>query len=72
VYLLDPKNGKVVWKQALGAGTFAAATAHPDGRFYCMSNFGNLYAFEVKKNPNRKIQPAALRVPSAFFRPQMQ
>jgi len=68
VYVLDPADGKVVWTGSLGAGTLAPVAAHGDGWFYCMSNYGNLYSFEVKKNlvPMKGLETIPL--PSAIYR----
>ncbi len=68
VYILDIKTGKIVARQALGAGTLAAAEAQPDGWFYCLSNFGNLYAFELLTGMPTKKGPKTLATPSALNR----
>ncbi len=67
VYVLDSETGKVVATKGLGSGSLAAAEAQPDGWFYVMSNFGNLYAFElltgmpIMKGPKTLAAPSALR-----------
>jgi outer membrane protein assembly factor BamB len=69
VYLINPKNGEVVWKGNLGAGTLAAASGMMDGWFYIMSNFGNLFAFQVQTFPfGAQKGPKTIPLPSAFRR----
>ncbi|GEM_PF-1429601 len=54
IYLLDAKTGAVVDTYRLGAGSLASATAAGPDSFYCLSNYGNLYGFSIrKKNPLR-------------------
>jgi outer membrane protein assembly factor BamB len=66
VYVLDPKTGKPLSTERLGAGTLAAAVGHPDGYFYTLSNFGNLYAFEITKSPFPKKGPQTIPGPTAL------
>jgi outer membrane protein assembly factor BamB len=47
VYLLDQKTGKVLSTTFLGTGTLANAAQHVDGLFYILSNYGNLFTFQV-------------------------
>jgi outer membrane protein assembly factor BamB len=48
-YLVDPKKGKILGRVTLGAGSLASVVASPeDGWFYAQSNYGNLYAFELR------------------------
>jgi len=68
-YVVDPASGKVISEGRLGAGTLAAPTGHLEGWFYTLSNFGNLYAFEILKNVYSVAGiDDVLRVPSAFNR----
>jgi outer membrane protein assembly factor BamB len=49
-YLLDPKDGKVLGQLSLGAGTLAPFVgSEEDGWFYALSNYGNLYSFELRQ-----------------------
>lgn len=75
IYVLDAKDGKTVWKGRLGAGTLAsAAGSGTDGWFYCLSNFGILYSFELVPGatvpPNRG--PKTLQTPSAIQRNRVE
>lgn len=64
LYVLDPTSGKIVTTASLGTGTFAAPATHADGVFYVMSNYGNLYGFEVmKRNP---LKTETLKAPAAL------
>lgn len=48
-YLVDPKKGKILGRVPFGAGSLASVVASPDdGWFYALSNYGNLYAFELR------------------------
>lgn len=47
VVVIDPKTGKTVFQESLGAGTLAAASGSADGWFYCMSNYNNLRSFRL-------------------------
>lgn len=52
IYLLDAKTGAIVDTHRLGAGSLAAASAAGGDSFYCLSNYGNLYGFSIRKrNP---------------------
>jgi len=69
LYLLNPKDGSVVWKGNLGAGTFApVAASGDDAWFYCMSNYGNLYSFEVTSLAPFVRRPETIATPSAVNR----
>lgn len=47
-YVVDPQNGKILDRVPLGAGTLASAVGtSKDGAFYLLSNYGNLFAFEI-------------------------
>ena len=47
VVVVDPQNGKILFKENLGAGTLASASGSPDGWFYCLSNYNNLRSFRL-------------------------
>ncbi|MBI4405629.1 MAG: PQQ-binding-like beta-propeller repeat protein [Deltaproteobacteria bacterium] len=68
VYVIDPKNGKIVWTTHLGAGSFAAAVGHPDGWFYCISNYGNLHSFQIMPSVTVRTGPQTLPQPQALHR----
>jgi outer membrane protein assembly factor BamB len=71
VYVIDPKDGKVVARKDLGAGTLASAASvgHSDSWYYMLSNFGNLYAYEIEDRPyQEKEKPRTIPTPSAFRR----
>lgn len=68
IYALDPKNGEIRVTENLGTGSLAAVTAHPDGWFYCLSNYGNLFAFELHKESPLRREPEILFGPSALTR----
>jgi outer membrane protein assembly factor BamB len=54
IYLLDAENGRVVDTYRLGAGSLAGASASGADSFYCLSNYGNLFGFSIrKKHPLR-------------------
>ncbi len=49
IYVLDPKTGKVQAQVSLGAGALSAVVSLPDERsFYALSNYANLYSFELQ------------------------
>jgi outer membrane protein assembly factor BamB len=66
--VLDPRDGKVVWKTSLGTGTLTAAVGDTEGWFYCMSNYGNLYSFEILKERKIFAEPQTVATPSALHR----
>jgi len=68
VYVVELKTGKIVAKRSLGTGTLAGAEAQPDGWFYCLSNYGSLYAFELLTGMSTKKGPKTLASPSALNR----
>jgi len=67
LYVLDPKSGDVLATHSLGAGTLAAAgVASGESVFYCLSNYGNLFAFEIRPIPPARQRPLrVIPVPSA-------
>ena len=66
VYLLNSKNGEVLWKGVLGAGTMAAASSGVDEWFYCLSNYGNLFSFRVMERAGQLSDSNSLLIPTAF------
>jgi len=68
VYVLSPKNGSLVWKGRLGAGTMAGAGSNGDEWFYCLSNYGNLFSYRITKTAVIGEIPSTLDSPSALFR----
>jgi outer membrane protein assembly factor BamB len=68
VYVVDPKDGKIVWTGDLGTGTLAAAAGGADNWFYVISNYGNLFSFEILKNRVEKKGPSNVPLFSATTR----
>lgn len=68
VYLLEPKTGKIVWQGGLGSGSFASAVGHTDGWFYCLSNYGKLYSFQIVNLPQLARDLLTLPSSSAIYR----
>lgn len=68
VYLLKPSSGEVEWSGNLGAGTLAAPASDGSSWFYCMSNYGVLYSFEIQPGWRKKPVPGTLPTPSALHR----
>ena len=63
----DFQTGEILWRGRLGAGTLAAAaTSGADLWFYCMSNYGNLFSFEVLSQVVQRKGPDALALPTAL------
>ncbi len=67
-YVLDPKDGRLISVGRLGVGTLSAAVSGGDEWFYCMSNYGNLYAFSVADRLYATTDVGTLGLPSAIFR----
>lgn len=68
-HLVEISSGKIVWQNSLGAGTMAAAAADPDGWFFCLSNYGNLYAYQIiGKRPEWTSYRGKVKSPSALHR----
>jgi outer membrane protein assembly factor BamB len=65
-YLIDPKAQKIAWSGSLGTGSFGGASADPDGWFYTLSNYGNLYSFQIGTT-NIAETPQTHHAPSALF-----
>lgn len=68
VYVVSPKDGRVLAETALGTGSMAPPVAHSDGWFYCLSNYGNLYAFALTSYPAPRRDFGLVRTPSAINR----
>lgn len=69
VYLLDLKDGKLLWTGRLGVGSLAApAASREDGWFYCLSNYGNLYSFKIMESMEPFIRTVTLDLPSALLK----
>ncbi|MCB0416149.1 MAG: PQQ-binding-like beta-propeller repeat protein [Bdellovibrionales bacterium] len=68
LYVLDPETGKILWTERLGTGTTSPASVHQDGWFYCLSNYGQLYAFEMVERPHRDKAWGTLKTLSAIYR----
>ncbi|MFM8315857.1 MAG: PQQ-binding-like beta-propeller repeat protein [Deltaproteobacteria bacterium] len=67
-YIIQASDGKVVWKGHLGAGTLGSAMTTPEGWFYILSNFGNLYALQLSKNVYPFGTPKTVPSSSAILR----
>ncbi len=67
-YVVRPSDGKVVLTHNLGAGTLTPALPSPEGWFYVLSNFGNLFAFELSKTHLIFEGPQTMRTSSAILR----
>lgn len=67
-YVLDPKDGKLLWAGRLGVGTMTPAASAGDEWFYCLSNYGNLYAYSIWTRPFVQSERTTLGLPSAISR----
>lgn len=48
LYALNSSTGEIVWTKRLGAGTYSGAVSSPvEGQFYVLSNYGNLFSFQI-------------------------
>jgi len=55
-YLLDQSTGKILSELKLGAGALSGAVGGAeDGWFYTLSNYANLYAFELVHSEESKV-----------------
>lgn len=66
VYVVDPKDGKIVWQGSLGAGTLTGASGSAEGWFFCQSNYGNVYSFEIRPDLNERRLPSTIAAPRAL------
>lgn len=71
-YVIRATDGKVVTQGNLGAGTLGSALSASDGWFYIVSNFGNLFSFQLNKTIPRFLEPAVVRPFSAILRESNQ
>ena len=68
IYAVKDSTGEVVWTKSLGSGTFSGVVSNPvEGSFYVLSNYGNLFAFEVIKPPLCVKHTDIIQSPSAFW-----
>lgn len=67
-YLVNPVDGKIVWTGNLGAGTLSSALTSSDGWFYILSNYGNLFSYQLSKRGEALPGPHKVEVPSAILR----
>ncbi len=65
-YVLDPKDGRLLSVGHLGAGTLAPAVSGGDEWFYCLSNYGNLYAYSVSDRLYSAVETRTVGLPSAL------
>jgi len=72
VYVLDPKDGKLLWVNRMGAGTLTPAVSGGDEWFYCLSNYGNLYAYTVSDRLFTLADLGTVGMPSALSRENWQ
>jgi outer membrane protein assembly factor BamB len=68
VYVLRPSDGKIIWTGNLGTGTLSPVLAAPESWFYVISNFGNLFSFQLTKTNPVDLGPEKLATPSAILR----
>jgi len=68
VYVLDAATGKVHDTVSLGRGTLASVAAGVDGWFYVMSNYSNLFSYQINKNLKSKKGPEVVPHTSAVER----
>ncbi len=68
VFIIDPKDGKIIESKSLGAGTLAAASGTEDGWFYAMSNYGVLTSYWIRPEVNFTRLPTTHQSLSALHR----
>jgi len=66
VYLVNPADGAIEWEGNLGAGTLSAAGGNSEGWFFCLSNYGNLFAYEIRPTLRVKHFPKVIAAPRAI------
>ncbi len=66
--VLDPADGKILWKTTLGTGSMSGAVGDGEGWFYALSNYGNIFSFEIRKEMKTVEGPATVPIPSALHR----
>jgi len=67
-YIINPMDGKIVQTHSFGAGTLGSALSSPEGWFYVVSNFGNLYALQLSQSQSVWLGPQTVKTPSAILR----
>lgn len=67
-YILKPSDGKVLLTHDLGAGTLSSVLSSSDGWFYILSNFGNLFAFQLSETTRTLRESQIVRTPTAILR----
>lgn len=67
LYLLEAASGKVVWRGRLGAGTLAQPTAQEDW-FYLLSNYGNVFSFQLRDTVPTPLVTETVSMGSALFK----
>jgi outer membrane protein assembly factor BamB len=70
VYIVDRKTGEILARTVLGTGSLAGAAAVDDW-FYCLSNYGNLYSFQLRKTLEATPSRAPRTVPTTSLRPRL-
>jgi outer membrane protein assembly factor BamB len=70
VYILDRKTGEILDRATLGTGSLAGATGADDW-FYCLSNYGNLYSFQLRKTLEASPSRAPRTLPTPSLRPRL-
>lgn len=66
VHLVDPLTGTYVLRTSLGAGSLAApAGDEADRALYLLSNYGNLYSFELRTTPGPAVEPKPENPPAS-------
>lgn len=68
VYVLEAGTGKVHDTVSLGKGTLASVAPGVDGWFFVMSNYGNLFSYQINKNLKSKKGPEVVPSTSAVER----
>ncbi len=66
VYLVNPENGDIEWEGNLGAGTLSAASGNAEGWFFCLSNYGNLFSFEIRPGLKPRTMSQVIPAPRAI------
>lgn len=65
-YALDADTGRILWKGSFGQGTLSAPAGSPDGWFYVLSNFGNLFSYSIISGVTPKLSPVTVPPHSAI------
>ena len=67
-YVIRAKDGKIVTRLTLGSGTLGSALTATEGWFYVLSNFGNLFSFQLVKSPIKLFSSQVVERESAILR----